>query len=579
MSARVGMGRWTPWDSREPAGLNRCFRLRAFVVARRAVQELIMESDCYYPIIYVRGFAMRRAEIDDTTSDPFCGFNMGSTVYRAVANKEERPRKYVFESPVVRLMSEFEYEDVYEDGNDILDPEWESGAAGNPSKNSLSNRSIIIYRYYDSASTLLGKAEKPDMGRFASGLSELIHKIRALVALNPANNMPESQFKCYLVAHSMGGLVCRAFLQNARHDTRGVAKCVDKMFTYATPHNGIEFAGVNVPAWLTLYSVDTFNQGKMKDYLGLQAAFKAHQRVDLIPEAALPSRRIFCMVGTNRNDYEAGVGISRTFVGNGSDGLVRVSNATLQGLNSNGTIGEPCAKAFAFRSHSGFYGIVNSEEAFQNLARFLFGDVRVDIWVDIDEVRLPDVLQRAEAEGRLIGGLYQIEMLASPRGKLWYLTRRVAEEDSVACFSQADWKTCRSYYLSSVFLANRAKVVQQRPSLAYSMTLGIRRPDFEIDRKLWINEHYEGGYLFRNALIIEMIPPQNGGKWSVKYAWQDSGVSPATTAAKVIDNIPDQGIELPIPFDSLVIGRDGKPAPSTPGIKGQVRLKIYRWNA
>src|SRR6478752_10812194 len=118
-----------------------------------------MECDCFYPIIYVRGFAMRRAEIDDTTSDPFCGFNMGSTVYRAVANKEERPRKYVFESPVVRLLSEFEYEDVYEDGNDILDPEWESGGASDASKNALSNRSIIIYRYYDSASTLLGKAE------------------------------------------------------------------------------------------------------------------------------------------------------------------------------------------------------------------------------------------------------------------------------------------------------------------------------------------------------------------------------------------------------------------------------------
>ena len=28
-------------------------------------------------------------------------------------------------------------------------------------------------------------------------------------------------------------------------------------------------------------------------------------------------------------------------------------------------------------------------EAFQNLARFLFGDVRVDLWVDIEDIRLP----------------------------------------------------------------------------------------------------------------------------------------------------------------------------------------------
>ncbi|HVJ36910.1 MAG TPA: hypothetical protein VM687_03790, partial [Stenotrophomonas sp.] len=78
----------------------------------------------FFPIIYVRGYAMTRGEMDQTSADPFCGFNLGSTVYRAVAERERAPRKYVFESPVVRLMSEFEYSDVYEDGQDILDPGW-----------------------------------------------------------------------------------------------------------------------------------------------------------------------------------------------------------------------------------------------------------------------------------------------------------------------------------------------------------------------------------------------------------------------------------------------------------------------
>ena len=39
----------------------------------------------YHPIIYVRGYAMTPSEIDETTADPFCGFNLGSTVYRAVS--------------------------------------------------------------------------------------------------------------------------------------------------------------------------------------------------------------------------------------------------------------------------------------------------------------------------------------------------------------------------------------------------------------------------------------------------------------------------------------------------------------
>jgi hypothetical protein len=81
-----------------------------------------------YPIIYVRGYAMTRNEMDQTSADPFCGFNLGSTVYRAVADRKKPPRKYIFESPLVRLMSPpFDYRDVYEDGQDILDPGWESG--------------------------------------------------------------------------------------------------------------------------------------------------------------------------------------------------------------------------------------------------------------------------------------------------------------------------------------------------------------------------------------------------------------------------------------------------------------------
>ena len=110
----------------------------------------------FHPIIYVRGFAMTRAEIDETSADPFCGFNLGSTVYRAVPDKKRPPRKYVFESPVIRLGSDFDYRDVYEDGYDLLDPEWELDK-----ENKLTSRSIVVYRYYDEASTLFGTGKTP----------------------------------------------------------------------------------------------------------------------------------------------------------------------------------------------------------------------------------------------------------------------------------------------------------------------------------------------------------------------------------------------------------------------------------
>jgi hypothetical protein len=282
------------------------------------------------------------------------------------------------------------------------------------------------------------------------------------------------------------------------------------------------------------------------------------------------------MVGTNRMDYEAAVGLARTFVGHGSDGLVQIKNATLRGLKADGSLGDHCAKAFAFRSHSGFFGIVNSEEAFQNLARFLFGDVRVDMWLDIEDIRLPPAVDAEFQKGRKIDALYQVELLASPRGKLWYLSRRMAEEDSVACFTHANWQNEKFQYLSTAFLANRARVNPKRRSLSYSMTLGVRVPDYEIEKKLWINEHYEGGYLFRNAIVLEMTPPKiPGGIWKISYAWQDTGVSLANVEV-LPQQLADGDISISIPFNS---SSEANPvdAPTTPGIKGNIRFVISAW--
>lgn len=530
----------------------------------------------FHPIIYVRGYAMTPTEIDATTADPFCGFNLGSTVFRAVPDKTRQPRKYIFQSPVVRLSSDFKYENVYQDGYDILDPEWETDATGKPSENKLSSRSIIIFRYYDEASRMLGVGKTPPIDVFAKNLGTLILRVQELVCKNEKNGVTKDAFRCYLVAHSMGGLVCRAFLQNPKNDPQKAARFVDKFFTYATPHNGIDMAGMNVPSWFTKDDISNFNRDRMAEYLGLNALKNKPQgnRVDWLPETSFSSEQVFCMVGTNRMDYEVALGLSRTFAGHGSDGLVKIENATLCGLKDNGQPGQPCAKAFAYRSHSGYFGIVNSEEAYQNLSRFLFGNVRVDIWVDVTAIRLPAEVQKEQDAGKKVNALYQFEVLASPRGKLWSLTRRTSEEDSVACLSHKEWlaapKKNGSLYVSTVFLANRAKVNRARNTLAYSMTLGVRVPDYEIDRKLWINEHYEGGYLFRNAVVLELTPPDTPGeKWKITYAWQGTSVNlmAEEIAAKTIKS---GKVEVKTPLPS-----DGE---TKPGIEGQLRFVVSAWN-
>ncbi|MGH7229265.1 MAG: hypothetical protein ACREIH_08630, partial [Nitrospiraceae bacterium] len=256
------------------------------------------------------------------------------------------------------------------------------------------------------------------------------------------------------------------------------------------------------------------------------------------------------------------------FAGHGSDGLVRIENASVWGVNAKGQVSAPCATAYAYRSHSGYFGIVNNEESYQNLTRFLFGDVRADIWVDIEGVRLPTTIQ-----DKTVNALYEFEVLASPRGKRWYLTRRTAEEDSVACRSHEELmdsgtKAKRSIYLSTIFLSKRARVNPKRLSLAYSMTLGVRVPDYEIERKFWPDGHYEGGFLFRDSVIMELVPPQeDGADWKVTFDWQNDNRGPASQPLAP-KKLKGDKVQLSIPFDS----------DTTPGISGQLRFVVSVWN-
>lgn len=514
----------------------------------------------FHPIIYVRGYAMTQGEINETAADPFCGFNLGSTVYRATAKKEKPANKFIFESPVIRLGTDFSYKDIFDNGFDIMDPDWEG---------SISNRSVIIYRYYDPASSLLGSGETPDIRKFAEGLGQLILRVRELVCKNKENNVKQDDFRCYLVAHSMGGLICRAFLQNPDFDKNNARRYVDKVFTYATPHNGIEVGGINIPKWLSVFEINTFNRERMFEYLNLNE-YKETKRVDWLPKEFFPCEKFFCMVGTNRTDYEVAMGLSRTFAGHGSDGLVRIANASVWGIDNGKD--SPCATAYAYRSHSGYFGIVNSEESYQNLIRFLFGDIRVDIWVDINNVQLPKAIQDEADKGKDVDALYQFEILASPRRKRWYLTRRTAEEDSVACRSHKELTDAantkaRSIYLSSVFLGKDKHLDGEHPSFAYSVTLGVRVPDYEVDQKFWFDTHYEGGYLFRDSVVIESIP-KGDGSLDVTYDWQRDNLGQASQRLEPKELEKGQ-FELPIPF------KNG----TTPGINGILKLVVSRWNS
>ncbi|MDD5560141.1 hypothetical protein [Candidatus Methylomirabilis sp.] len=295
----------------------------------------------FLPIIYVRGYAMWMKDIIETTSTPYMGFNDGATKIRRGPDREVQ--KLFFESPLVRLMKDYGYTDMYRDGHELPD--------------ALSPRCVVICRYYDPADPDFGGQPRPTIEAGASCLAALILRVRELTC---DTRDERERFRVYLVAHSMGGLICRKLLQNpAGSDEETAKSLVRRVFTYATPHGGIESRDFPLFGSLGAH-LTRFSPLNIAKTMGLR---NRNGPVNTLNKKWIPEE-FFCLVGTNYKDYPSRV---RLIIGDGSDGLVRVKNAWMP----------ECPHAMVHRSHSGPHGIVNSEEGYRHLVRFLFGSATV----------------------------------------------------------------------------------------------------------------------------------------------------------------------------------------------------------
>lgn len=503
----------------------------------------------YYPIIYVRGYAGSEEAVEDTVATPYMGFNLGSTKIRQRWTGDIE--RLIFESPLVRLMKDYGYRDVYEDG--ALIPEGET----------ISPQSVIIYRYYDQTSEDLGKGERPEIEVFARGLGKLIERVRDQVC---GKDSPDaSNFRVYLVAHSMGGLIVRCFLQNPPDKTPDVQNCVEKIFTYATPHNGIDFQVLgNVPGFFSRNNVNNFNREHMAEYLGLKTNDTVPKRVDTL-NGKFPEDRFFTLVGTNAGDYTVAKGWSSRLVGPISDGLVRIKNATL----------DHCPRAFVHRSHSGHYGIVNSEEGYQNLIRFLFGDVRVDGKLRVHGLTLPPEIRKAKEDEKDIRASYHFEVAVRARGVRSDLSRRLVSENS-AIFRSYDElfhpeevdgiSDPRHPHLFTAFLSRKYRTRRRGP-LVFSIDLRIRVPEYEIDNLIF-DHHIEGSSLFQERFHVAVEgPAEEDGEWTVQYGLDSRTPGrPGRTAPEREER--DGTVVHKIPVEST----------TDPGITATLELTIQPWN-
>ncbi|CAG9209272.1 PGAP1-like protein [Paraburkholderia caribensis] len=551
----------------------------------------------YHPIIYVRGFAGTQGEIEDTVGDPYMGFNLGSTKARQVWNGSMR--RYYFESPLVRLkdepiwladpakglyLSEARYDDVYVNGEDLTAPHPSDSTKPLRQDITLPYQSIVILRYYDVASDDFGDGKTHAIEEFAKQLNDLILRLRAQVCRRGGahplrigetidNGVSEDEFRVYLVSHSMGGLVCRAFLQNPALGKPDARRAVDKFFTYATPHNGIDLRVVrNVPGWSSLGDATNFNRERMKQYFALDRDAESVSEVkNFAPD------RIFNLIGTNPADYLVMKGLSSWAVGESSDGLVRMDNATTFGMVGEKRIESP--RAYVHRSHSGQYGIVNSEEGFQNLTRFLFGSVRADGFLDVLNVTLPDEVQAAyNRNPDSVRASYRIEIVSSLRGSQWQLHRRVVRENSAIqrTYDQLfpknihgvrAWTQDNSPHLFSLFL-DPLKSQRRDGSVSFAFDVAVLVPDYEIDGVLWLKRHFEGGYLVRKLVVVEAkVDPAAPVGWTIMYGMQSETPNDASTPANL--QIVDGTIQFEIDINS--------PSTVNPSIVSKLRIIIRNW--
>ncbi len=340
------------------------------------------------PIIYVRGYAGPTSGIDTQVDDPFYGFNKGATHVRV--GGDGNPMFYQFEGPMLRLMTDEGYQLlVHGDQHAYL-----LGA----NDASLSPATIWVYRFYDQAATtfvppahhgIIGSlytalhrhvtADGFDIETAAAGLYDLIDLVLSKT---------KGADRVIVVAHSMGGLVARCMMQkiclqpdnsdphNPR-PRRHAKDLISKFFTYGTPHGGISFdvAALNwAEEAFGPAGSQIFSPPKMYGYLtpgahfGDEPAGGANWDPQVLPPDVFDVNQVFCVIGTDPADY----GLSKVVVGPKSDGLVRIEHAYVKGAN----------RAYVYKSHSGSYGEVNSEEGYQNLRRFLFGRFQVQVSLD-----------------------------------------------------------------------------------------------------------------------------------------------------------------------------------------------------
>jgi len=486
------------------------------------------EGDGRLPVIYVRGFA--GSKVDEIVDDPFYGFSQGSVDVRV--DELGEPRFHQFESPMLRLMSDERYGlRVQGDQRAYLTAQPDGG---------IDAATIWVHRFYDVASTTL--ARHPEDFSIERAAEDLFKLIKLVLAKTGAPRV-------FLVAHSMGGLICRSLVQRVIPDDPiaggtldAGTSYVERIFTYATPHGGIEFAiggGTleKVRDATGVQGADIFGPDRMYEYLtpavpGAPGRAAFDPRV--MPADGFPVDRMFCLVGTNAEDYPVAHGWSSRVVGARSDGLVQIDNAYVEGAH----------RALVHRSHSGRRGIVNSEEGYQNLRRFLFGDLLVHAeltGVDVIGDQDDDLVWQLETTLAIRGLPVLVHEQTAGHHCPIQIERRVVTDST-----DTPLPLLTTFLSSTILRPEDPETGRPLETLRHALKLRLLSVRTR-DGRFFFRDHLEQTEDWQDVLVVDIVPAAVAGELPDAWATWNSTIPRAVRSwvARAEDKLEDLAPEVP----------------------------------
>ncbi|MNQ89734.1 hypothetical protein D3C85_1050500 [compost metagenome] len=130
------------------------------------------------------------------------------------------------------------------------------------------------------------------------------------------------------------------------------------------------------------------------------------------------------------------------------------------------------------------------------------------------------------------------------------------------------------------------RVNQSRPGVSYAVTIGVKAPDYEVDRSFWKDGHYEGVSIFRDSLVVTLYDPtdhtellgQPTKEWLLEYYWlqRKCQVGPDGNPVAEQCRFTPHSLDMPITL-RVPLYQDGMNE-SSGQIKATLRMEAKKWD-